>query len=62
MKVRTALVKDTNGNHHIIRDDYYTSNNEFAADLRGNGFKVLNVWAKNASDTEVENWHFLNRK
>ena len=61
-KMRTALVRKENGNLSIIRDDFYNTNQEFAADLRGNGFKVLKVWAKNVSDSEVDEWQFLNRK
>ena len=33
-----------------------------AQDLRGNGFKVLKVWNGDASDAEVDEWEFLNRK
>lgn len=60
--MRTALVRKENGNLSIIRDDFYNTNQEFAADLRGNGFKVLKVWAKDVSDSEVDEWEFLNRK
>lgn len=62
MTMRTALVRNEDGNLHIIRDDWYDTNKEFAEELRGNGFKVLKVWAKNVSDFEVEEWEFINRK
>ena len=62
MTMRTALVRNADGNLRIMRDDWYDSNREFAAELRSNGFKVLKVWAKNASDREVEEWEFMNRK
>lgn len=61
MKMRTALVRGENG-LSIKRYDDYRSNSEFADDLRGNGYKVLKVWASNKSDEEVMNWEFLNRK
>jgi len=62
MKMRTALVRNANGNLSIKRYDDYKSNSEFVEDLRANGFKVLKVWAKNVSDSEVYDWEFLNRK
>ena len=61
MKMRTALVRGSNG-LSIKRYDDYSSNEEFAADLRGNGFKVLKVWASYKSDAEVDQWEFENRK
>lgn len=61
-KMRTALVRNSKGNLNIKRYDDYSSNKEFAEDLRANGFKVLKVWAKNASDKEVHDWEYLNRK
>jgi len=60
--MRTALVRNANGNLSIKRYDDYKSNSEFVEDLRANGFKVLKVWAKNVSDSEVYDWEFLNRK
>ena len=60
-KVRTALVRGENG-LSIKRYDDYRSNEEFVADLRGNGYKVLKVWASYKSDAEVDNWELLNRK
>jgi hypothetical protein len=62
MKIRTALVRRENGNLTIKRYDDYKSNAEFADDLRANGFKVLKIWAKNVSDSEVYDWEFANRK
>ena len=61
MKMRTALVRGTNG-LSIKRYDDYKSNAEFAEDLRANGFKVLKVWAGYKSDSEVDEWEFVNRK
>ena len=61
MKMRTALVRGTNG-LSVKRYDDYKSNAEFASDLRANGYKVLQVWAENKSDAEVDEWEYLNRK
>jgi len=61
MKMRTALVRGTNG-LSVKRYDDYKSNEEFAEDLRANGFKVLKVWASYKSDAEVDNWELINRK
>ena len=60
--MKTALVRTTENNLKIIRDDFYTTNDEMAIDLRGNGFKVLKVWNGDVSDIDVENWEFMNRK
>lgn len=60
--MRTALVRDWNGNLKIMRYDCYTSNKEFAEDLHGNDFRVLKIWARNASEGEIEDWLFWNRK
>lgn len=62
MKMRTALVRNESGGLSIKRYDDYSSNNEFAEDLRANGFKVLKVWAYYKSDAEVDAWEFVNRK
>lgn len=61
MKTRTALVKGPNG-YAVKRYDDYRTNAEFVEDLRGNGYKVLKVWASYKSDAEVDEWHFMNRK
>lgn len=62
MKMRTALVRNQDGNLSIKRYDDYRSNKEFADDLRANGFRVLKVWAREMSDSAVMDWEFLNRK
>lgn len=59
---RTALVRDMSGNLKVIRDDWYDSQSEMADELRGNGFRVLKVWNGNLSDSEVDEWEYLNRK
>lgn len=59
--IRTALVRIAKNSHKIFRYDDYATQKEFAADLRGNGYKVLKIWNGNKSDAEVEEWHFLNR-
>ena len=61
MKMRTALVRNENG-LSIKRYDDYNSNEEFAEDLRGNGYKVLKVWASYKTDAEVDHWELMNRK
>jgi hypothetical protein len=60
--MKTALVRTASGNLKTIRDDYFKRNEDFAAELRGNGFKVLKVWARDVSDAEADEWEFLNRK
>lgn len=60
--MRTALVRDNNGNLRIFRYDDYESQTEMANDLRGNGFKVLKIWNGNKTDSEVDYWELLNRK
>lgn len=62
MKMRTALVRNASGNLSIKRYDDYATNEEFAGELRANGFKVLKVWSGNKTDAEVMEWEFLNRK
>lgn len=62
MKMRTALVRNESGTLSVKRYDDYKSNNEFAKDLRANGFKVLKVWACYKSDAEVDAWELVNRK
>lgn len=61
-KTRTAIARNEAGNISVIRDDFYSTNNEMAQELRANGFKVLKVWSRVADDKEVEEWLFLNRK
>ena len=62
MKImRTALVRVSKDVHRIVRYDDYSSQKEFADDLRGNGYKVLKVWNGYKSDDEVSDWHFLHR-
>lgn len=60
--MRTALVRTESGNLKIMRYDDYKTNNEFANDLRNNGFRVLKVWKGNKLDSEVYDWEFSNRK
>ena len=60
--MKTALVRTKENNLKIIRDDYYKTQKEMAEDLRGNGFRVLKIWNGNKTDTEVDDWEFLNRK
>ena len=59
--MKTALVRN-NGNLKIIRDNEYLTNKEMEIELRGNGYKVLKIWNKNMSDSEVDYWELLNRK
>ena len=61
-KMKTALARNEAGNLSIIRDDFYSTNDEMAKELRANGFKVLKVWDGDISDRDVEEWEFLNRK
>lgn len=61
MKETTALVRLENGNLKIVRDEF-ENQKRFAADLRANGFKVLEIWSKKVSNEEVGNWEFMNRK
>lgn len=60
--VRTALVRDPNGNLRTLREEGYGSDREFRGDLRGNGYRVLNIWPGNVSDRDVEDWEFMNRR
>ena len=60
--MKTALVRTSEGNLKIFRDDYYNTQNEMAEDLKWNGFKVLKIWNGNKTDAEVDEWEFLNRK
>lgn len=62
MKMRTALYRNSTGNLAIMRCDDYKTINEFADDLRGNGYRVLKIWNGNISDTDVMEWEYLNRK
>lgn len=59
---RTALVRTSEGNLKIIRTPGYTSQKEFAIDLRGNGYRVLHIWNGNVKDNIVDEWEYLNRK
>lgn len=58
---KTALYRDRNGNLHIERTAMYTSQKDFQADLRGNGYRVLKIWSGNRTDREVDEWEYLNR-
>lgn len=60
--MRTALVRNEDGALTIKRYDDYASQKEFAADLRGNGFRVLKIWNGYISDAEVSEWDWLNRQ
>lgn len=60
--MRTALVRTSEGNLKVIRDDFYNTNKEFEEDLRGNGYRVLKVWKGNKTDQEVDRWELMNRK
>ena len=61
--IRTALVRNSKTKDlKIFRSNDYKTQSEFAQDLRGNGFKVLKIWNENKTDSEVDNWEFLNRK
>ena len=62
MKMRTALVRNQDGNLNIKWYDDYRSNKEFSDDLRANGFRVVKVWAHEMSYSAVMDWEFLNRK
>lgn len=61
---RTALVRDKKtGNLTIKRDSgFYTSQKDMATDLRYNGYKVLKIWNRDMSDSQVDEWEYLNRK
>lgn len=61
-KIKTALIRKTNGNLKTIRDEYYRTNKDFEMDLRGNGYKVLKVWDANKTDKDIEKWEYYNRK
>ena len=60
-QMRTALVRSEEGNLHVKRYGDYNTQNEFATDLRGNGFRVLKIWNGYISDAEVDDWEYLNR-
>lgn len=60
--MRTALVRMDCGNLKIMRYDDYKTNDDFARDLRGNGYRVLHVWKGFKTDFEVDVWETLNRK
>ena len=61
--IRTALVRNSRTkNLKILRAGDYSTQSEFAQDLRGNGYRVLKIWNENKSDSEVDNWELLNRK
>lgn len=62
MKMMTALVRNENGNLSVKRYDDYRTQQEFADDLRANGFKVLKIWNGNKSDAEVDAWELVHRK
>lgn len=59
--MRTALVKNENGLSVKHYDDY-TSQKEFAEDLRGNGYRVLKIWNGYITNEEADKWEFLHRK
>ncbi len=62
MKKMTALVRNENGNLSVKRYDDYRSQNEFRADLIGNGYRVLKIWSGYKDDETVMEWEFTNRK
>jgi hypothetical protein len=56
----TAFVK-IDGATKRITDEGITQK-EFAAELRGNGFKVIKIYSRNASWEHFTEWEFNNRK
>lgn len=62
MKMRTALVRNTNGNLKTIHSDDYETQKDFGIDLRGNGYKVLKIWNGYVTDEEADKWELVNRK
>lgn len=60
---RTALARDIKTkNLKIFRYDDYESQRQMAEDIRGNGFRVLKIWNTYKTDSEVDQWEWLNRK
>lgn len=59
---RTALVRDIKTKSlKIFRYDDYDSQRQMAEDIRGNGFRVLKIWNGYKTDSEVDQWEWLNR-
>ena len=61
-KMKTALIRNMDGNLEIYRSDRYRTNSDMAYELRGNGFKVLKIWNGDIDEDSVMYWLFLNRK
>lgn len=60
--MRTALVRTETGDLKVMRKGDYSTNDEFAIDLRNNGYRVLKVWKGSKTDAFVDDWEFMNRK
>ena len=54
--MKTALVRNFDGALTAIRNDYYRTNDEMAQDLRGNGYRVINVWDGDKTNEEIDIW------
>ena len=61
-KEMSALIRTASGYLKVIHDDFYSTQKEFAMDLRGNGFKVLKIWKGYKTNSECDEWEFMNRK
>ena len=61
-KEMTALIRNQEGNLKIIRDDWFLNKNNFAEELKGNGYKVLKIWNGYIAEDRINDWEFLNRK
>ena len=59
---RTLVVRDDSGNLQTMRYKDEPGEKEFAKELREQGYNVLYVWDKNASDKEVNMFLMLNKR
>ena len=59
--VRTALV-NMNGAIYAVRRSGYNTNKEFEMELRNQGLKIVYMWAKHKTDSELGVWLMENRK
>ena len=59
---RTLVVQDDSGNIQTMRYEDKPGEKEFAKELREQGYNVLYVWDKNASDKEVNMFLMMNKR
>lgn len=60
--MKVAFVRENPNRTRRITDDSGISQKEFAAELRGNGFKVVKIFSYDATFEDFCKWEYKNTK